>query len=76
ALSQVSASGVVTMRSIFDFPKGQYPLLNESIATVYNFSGNDLSVPFPDTSWLRDGYMIHVTTQTFFDYRYIIVAAV
>ncbi|KAJ3337206.1 hypothetical protein HDU93_001448 [Gonapodya sp. JEL0774] len=61
-------------KSIFDFSKEEYPLLNMSAATIYQYSGNNLTNSFADNSWMVNDYMFQVTTKSILGYRYFIVS--
>ncbi|KXS19824.1 hypothetical protein M427DRAFT_66936 [Gonapodya prolifera JEL478] len=63
-----------SIKTIWNFPKNQYPLLNISAATIYNYSGRNLSSRFPDAQFAVENYMYEVTSYYAANYKWIIVS--
>ncbi|KXS19821.1 hypothetical protein M427DRAFT_504793 [Gonapodya prolifera JEL478] len=62
------------IKTIWNFPKSQYPLLNISAATIYDYSGRNLSSRFPDAQFSIEDYMFQVTSYYNTNYKWIIVS--
>ncbi|KAJ3334783.1 hypothetical protein HDU93_007253 [Gonapodya sp. JEL0774] len=75
ALKKINPStGVTSLKTIFDFDRASYPLLNISSRTVYDFANGDLA-SIPDTTWNRDGTLFKVTSLRIYGFQFIIVVA-
>ncbi|KAJ3337825.1 hypothetical protein HDU93_000444 [Gonapodya sp. JEL0774] len=63
-----------TIKSIWDFPKSQYPLLNVSAATIYQYAGRDLTSNFADAQFSVENYLFQVTSYYKANYKWILVS--
>ncbi|KXS08929.1 hypothetical protein M427DRAFT_50190 [Gonapodya prolifera JEL478] len=60
-------------RSIFDFSYEEYPLLNISAATIFQYSGNNFSRELKDSQWMIGDYMFQFKSLTKFGFKYYLV---
>ncbi|KAJ3340928.1 hypothetical protein HDU93_006013 [Gonapodya sp. JEL0774] len=62
------------LNTIWDYSATDFPLLNVSAATIYSYSGNNLSNNFADAEFTVGDYMFQVTSYTYVNYKWIIVS--
>ncbi|KAJ3337186.1 hypothetical protein HDU93_001474 [Gonapodya sp. JEL0774] len=73
-LVKLVAPGQWEIKSIFDFSYEEYPLLNQSAVTVYEYAGKNLSSPFQDNLWQVGDNLFQVKSKTVWNYKYIIIS--
>ncbi|KAJ3338388.1 hypothetical protein HDU93_009553 [Gonapodya sp. JEL0774] len=62
------------LNTIWDFNATAYPLLNVSAATIYQYTGGNLSSDFADAQFSVGDFMFQVTSYTFANYKWTIVS--
>ncbi|KAI8800120.1 hypothetical protein BJ742DRAFT_874848, partial [Cladochytrium replicatum] len=72
-IHQIS-DGSYTVKTIWDFPYADYPLVNVSASNILKYSGNDLYSDFADTQFQDGEYFYQVTSYRRKNYKWIIVS--
>ncbi|KAJ3339050.1 hypothetical protein HDU93_008636, partial [Gonapodya sp. JEL0774] len=62
-------------RPIQNYSYEQYPLLNISAATIYQYSGFNFSADIADSNWQVGDYMFQLKVTTIFNFKYYVVTA-
>ncbi|KXS18124.1 hypothetical protein M427DRAFT_29869 [Gonapodya prolifera JEL478] len=62
------------LNSIFTYNDTAYPLLNISSATIFEYSGRNLSRDFVDMEFAVGDFLFQVTSYSFANYKWIIVS--
>ncbi|KAJ3336042.1 hypothetical protein HDU93_003828 [Gonapodya sp. JEL0774] len=70
----VSSGSSYTLKTIWDFPLADYPLVNVSAAAVYESSGRNLDNDVPDAQYSQGDFYFQVVTYKRANYKWIIVS--
>ncbi|KAJ3337338.1 hypothetical protein HDU93_001196 [Gonapodya sp. JEL0774] len=66
--------GISSLKTIFEFDRDTYPLLNVSAKAVLELSRGNLSNMIPDTTWTLEGNVFRASSLTIYGYEYILVS--